>query len=72
MASIKDIRVRKSKEFRDKWEVLGGGEKIVTQSHARAREIAGARRRVLIKRTLRSIGIQKVPKSLNKQAKTAL
>ncbi len=66
---VQDVKVVKSKRYKDKWEVIGGGDVLVTQSHAWAKEVAGARRRVIIKHALRNVGIKTMPRSLTKQAK---
>ena len=43
------ITVRKSKRYPDFYEVVGGGTIIRTQSKSRAKEIAGARKRLRAK-----------------------
>lgn len=71
--SIKDVKVKRSKLNPDLWEVRGGGyETIRTMSHERAKEIAGARRRVILKTALRKAGVGKLPRSLYREVKKGL
>jgi hypothetical protein len=69
MSKIQDVKVKRSAAFPDRFDVVGGGKHITNLSHQTAQDIAGARRRVIIKHALRKVGIKTMPRSLSKQAK---
>lgn len=70
MPKIQDVKVRKYGD----WYVVTGGDprdprsvkKVRVQSRKQANEIAGARRRMIIKRALRKVGVKRMPRSLTK------
>lgn len=56
---VNRLRVRRSKKYVDKWEVVGGGYKpFITQSKSKANQVKTARVRVKLKRKLRRKGIK--------------